>query len=378
MKIIINVSNLYYGGGVQVAISLLNELRFIEANNEYNISLSKPIDQQIDKKLFSKKFRFYIIPKSDSYFKTSIETIKKLDKLEHQLSPDIVITLFGPSYWKPKVKNLMGFADPWILNKNSVAYKELNFFQRIEKRLMNFYKVYCLKREANYYVIETDNAKIKLLNLLKTKDDQVYVISNCYNHVFNNKELLNYDSKDFIKLPKKELDEFRLVLISHNYSHKNLKIIQKIIPLIKSYNVKFVLTIDHKNYDELFYGMDNHVINLGPIQIKSAPSIYSQCDALFLPTLLEVFSASYLEAMIMQIPILTSNYSFAEDICKDAALYFDPLNPIDISEKIIELKNIKKLQKLLKENGNKRIQNFETASSRAKKYLKICNMLVNM
>ena len=34
MKIIINVSNLYYGGGVQVAISLLNELRFIEANNE--------------------------------------------------------------------------------------------------------------------------------------------------------------------------------------------------------------------------------------------------------------------------------------------------------------------------------------------------------
>lgn len=378
MKIIINVSNLYYGGGVQVAISLLNELRFIEANNEYNIFLSKPIENQIEKQLFSENFKFFIIAKPASYLNTRFKIIKKLNELEDQINPDIVITLFGPSYWKPKVKSLMGFADPWVLNQNSVAYKELNFYQRIQKRLINLYKIYYLKRETSYYIIETNNAKTKLLNLLNIKDDQVYVIGNCYSNVFNNKELLDYNSKDFIKLPKKEPDEFRLVLISHNYSHKNLKIIQKIIPLIKSYNVKFIVTIDNKYYDELFFGMDNHVMNLGPVRIKSVPSIYSQCDALFLPTLLEVFSASYPEAMKMQIPILTSNYSFAEEICKDAALYFDPLDPKDISEKIIELINSKKLQKLLKENGKRRIQNFETARSRAKKYLKICNIVVNM
>ena len=361
-----------------MAISLLNELRFIETNNEYNIFLSKPIDQQIEKNLFSQHFKFFIISQPASYLKTRLKIIRELNELENQIKPNIVITLFGPSYWKPKVKHLMGFADPWVLNQNSVAYKELSFFQRIEKRLINFYKTYYLRREANCYIIETNNAKTKLLNLLNITDDQVYVISNCYSNTFDNKELLDPNCKDFIKLPKKDVDEYRFVLISHNYSHKNIKIIQKVIPLIKSHNVKFVVTIDNKYYDELFFGMNDHVINLGPIQIKSAPSIYSQCDALFLPTLLEVFSASYPEAMKMQIPILTSNYSFAEEICKDAALYFDPLDPKDISEKIIELINSKKLQKLLKKNGNKRIKDFESARSRAKKYLKICNKLVNM
>ena len=54
MKIIINVSNLYVGGGVQVAISFINELKFIKNINQYHIFLSEPINLQIEKNLFSK------------------------------------------------------------------------------------------------------------------------------------------------------------------------------------------------------------------------------------------------------------------------------------------------------------------------------------
>jgi len=376
MKIIINLSNLYYGGGLQVAISFLNELRFIEADNEYNIFLSKPIDSQIEKKIFPENFKFFFIPKSAAYLLTRFIITKKLTELENYINPDIVITLFGPSYWKSKAKNLMGFADPWVLNYNSVAYKELKFFQRIKRRLLNIYKIYYLKRETEYFVIETNIAKSKLINLLNISDNKVFVVGNCNSHFFNDKELLNDNNENFINLPKKEINEFRLLLISHNYPHKNLKIIRDVIPLIKSYNIKFILTIDSKDFDNLFYGLNDYIINLGPVNVKSAPSIYSQCDALFLPTLLEVFSASYPEAMKMNLPILTSNYSFAKDVCKDAALYFDPLDPKDIADKIKELINNKRLNKFLIENGNKRIQKFENAKSRAKKYLEICKMLI--
>ena len=165
------------------------------------------------------------------------------------------------------------------------------------------------------------------------------------------------------------------MLISHNYIHKNLKIIRDLIPLLKSYKIKFILTIDDVEFKKMFEDLSDHVVNLSPIKLNSCPSVYFQCDALFFPTLLEVFSASYLEALKMQKPILTSNYSFAKEICGNAALYFDPLNPKDIAEKIIRLVNDKKFKLQLIKNGKIRINHFETSRSRAEKYLKILDKL---
>ena len=108
---------------------------------------------------------------------------------------------------------------------------------------------------------------------------------------------------------------------------------------------------------------------------KSCPSLYKQCDALFAPTLLEIYIAAYPEAMKMRIPILTSNYSFATDICDDAALYFKPLNISDIFLKIKEIIDNKNLYNELICKGVLRVREFETAKSRAIKYVDICEKI---
>ena len=375
MKIIINLSNLYVGGGVQVAISFLNELKSLKQKNIYHVFLSKPIKSQLIKKSFSNNFNFYNIEHSPASLKKRFSTIKRLSNLENIINPDIIFTLFGPSYWRPQNKNLMGFADPWVLNKKSTAYQELNIFNKIKTKLRNFYKIYHLKKEANYFIIETKDGKDKLSNLIRTPDKKIFVVSNSYSDIFSNKDFLSKKNKFYIKLPNKEKKEFRLMLISHNYPHKNLRIIRKVIPLLKSFKIKFIITIDNKEYKNMFSGLNKDVINLGPIKLNSCPSIYSQCDALFLPSLLEVFSASYLEAMKMKVPILTSNYSFAKDVCGNAALYFDPLNPEDIADKIIKLVNNEKLRIHLIEKGQLRLNRFETSRSRAEKYIKILDKL---
>ena len=92
-----------------------------------------------------------------------------LSNLENIINPDIIFTLFGPSYWRPQNKNLMGFADPWILNKKSTAYQQLNIINKIITKLRNFYKIYHLKKESNYFIIETKDGKDKLSNLLRTQ-----------------------------------------------------------------------------------------------------------------------------------------------------------------------------------------------------------------
>jgi glycosyltransferase involved in cell wall biosynthesis len=99
---------------------------------------------------------------------------------------------------------------------------------------------------------------------------------------------------------------------------------------------------------------------------------------MFLPSLIEIFTASYPEAMQMKKPILTSDLSFAHDICGEAAEYFDPVNPADIANKIIYLASNPARRTQLVKNGEKRLLQFETPASRAKNLLDVCEKISKM
>lgn len=377
MKIIINTSNLYFGGGLQVALSFINELKYFDQKNDYYIFMSKAVQKQIDVEKYPNNFSFYLIENSPSSLKMRNAIVEQLNRLENDILPDIIFSVFGPSYWKPKAKHLVGFADGWLYNPTSVAYSRLTFLKRVKMRLVAVYKKYYLKRDSNYYVLETEDAKKKFSNILNLDNDNIFVVGNTYSSVFDDNSYRDSSNEYFIPLPDRKENEFRLMYIAHNHPNKNLEIINELIPLLKDINVRFVLTIDDHSYKTIFQS-SSKVINIGPIKQKSCPSVYAQCDALFAPTLLETFSASYPEAMKMQKPILTSDYSFARDTCKDAALYFDPLSPQDIAETIKLLVKDKSLQDNLMEKGNKRVKEFETAQRRAEKYIKLCENIVKL
>ena len=378
MRILLNTSNLYVGGGLQVALSFINELKELNTNHEYHIFLSLAVDKQIDQKEFTGNFYFYLIEKSPASLKTRKTILVKLNSLEEYIKPDIVFSVFGPSYWKPKAKHLLGFADGWAYNSESVAYNRLPLLKRIKMRLHVKYKSYYLKRDADYYVLETLDAKNKFSKVIDIDKSKTFVVGNTYSSIFDEDECIQSNYEYFINLPKKQDNEFRLIYITHNHPNKNLTSINKILPLLDGFNINFFLTLDDVSYRTLFPVLTKNVINLGPIPQKSCPSVYKQCDALFAPTLLETFSAAYPEAMKMGKPILTSNYSFAKDVCQDAALYFDPLDPKDMIKKIKMLVRDKALLNKLAEKGRKRVKKFESARTRAEKYIAICENLVKL
>lgn len=372
MKMVINCSTLYVGGGVQVALSFIDELKKIDRTNEYHIFLSPVINHQINQNDFSENFYFYLIEHSPASLKYRKDIVTKLKRLEKKIKPNIIFSIFGPSYWRPKSKHIMGFAIPWLINPKSSAYMELSFLQRNKDRLKYFYQKFCIRNNADFYIVETEDTKNKLSKIASIDSEKIYVIGNTVSRVFFEKPFKIFN------MAKKEPNEFRFITISHHYAHKNLKIIKSLIPFIKDLDkkVKFFLTLDDISYKSMFLGLEDYVVNLGPVNLKDCPSIYEQCDALFLPTLLECFSASYPEAMKMKKPILTSNYSFAKDVCSDAALYFNPLDVEDIANKIRELIENKSLQYELIKRGEKQLKSFETATSRAKKYIMLCEKIV--
>ncbi len=372
MKILINTSNLSIGGGMQVALSFINELNNLKLDNEYHIFLSVALKNQINQTFFLSNFYFYCIEKSPSSLRTRKQIVSQLDALENDINPDIVLSVFTPTYWRPKSTHIVGFALGWMINPHSEAYRVLGLKQKIRRKLDSMYKTYYVKRDADYYIVETEDVKEKLFKVLNIVKEKTFVVGNTYSSEFDQ------DNYAELSLPERSNHEFRLVTIAHNYPHKNIKIIKEVLPYLKdsALNYKFFITIDDENYRTIFKGLEDRVINLGSVESKYCPSLYDQCDALFLPTLLESFTASYPEAMKMKKPILTSDLSFAHTLCQDAAFYFDPLDPKDIANKIIELSEDQQLQNELIIKGTERLKDFETAESRARKYLSICEKII--
>jgi glycosyltransferase involved in cell wall biosynthesis len=367
MKIIVNCSNLRFGGALQVAHSFLNE---ICQNKEHNflVILSENISDEIEKKLFSDNFKFVTYSIKPSIYKAFSGRDDYLSFLEKEFKPDSVFSVFGSTYWKPKVKHVCGFAKPEYIYKESPYFKQLNITKKIKLALLEFVHMYDFKNNSSLLITENEDVSIRLRKKVSQK---VVTITNTYNQVFTDKN--NWDKILVIKGDNKE---FKFLTISANHRHKNLIILKKVIPILKetypNFRFKFYLSILREDFN-----IDsNNVLNdnikfLGKVNVNQCPSLYSQCDFLFLPTLLECFSASYCEAMYMKTPILTSDLSFAKGICSNAAVYFNPTNPKDIAKSIYDLAMNKIKQNELIENGSYQLSKFDTSQTRAKKYLEL-------
>lgn len=364
MRIIINVSGNLGGGGRQVAISFINECIKFDSN-EYYIFLGDAIKSELKTTDFPSNFTFIHTGRLKFY-----QMHKHLSQIESRIIPDVVFTVFGPSYWRPKAPHLIGFANGFYLFPESEFFKIISCKDSLLLRLKRFVHLKYLKWESDAIVCETDEATSRCRSILG--ENKLYAtVSNTCNAYFINKKCNNKQI-----LPDRITNEFRLLTLTKYYRHKNIELIPDVIDhLIKRgyENFKFVLTIDHDNFVRIFDDTyKNYVINVGPVTIWDCPSLYAECDAMFLPTMLECFSASYPEAMCMGVPIITSHYDFAKSICKNAAAYFDPLNTSNIADEIINVfKNAEFRDSLVKEGFDVFI-GFPNAETRAKNYLDIC------
>ncbi len=370
MKILVNTASSFKGGGIQVAKSYIEEFKKI-SEHEYFIVLGDNLAKVIDIDDFTENFTFYNAPFRPASKLLSIQSHNYfLKEIENKFKPDIVFSTAGPSYWRPKTKHLIGFTIPHYVYPESPYFKIIPLKRKVSWMVRKFLAQYLFKRDADIIVTQTDDVTKRVKEFLSK--EKVYTVSNTINSYYLNPK----KNKD--KLPKKGEKEFRLLTLSAWYPHKNLNIISKVVDVLskkKISNIKFITTLPNED----FLKIENHhsIVNVGQVKIEEGASLYQECDAMFLPTLLECFSASYAEAMLMKKPILTSDMGFAHIVCGDAALYFNPMNAEDIADKIIKLANNVFLQNTLIEKGKERLSIFGTAEGRARRILEISEQALN-
>lgn len=377
MKLIINTNTLIGSGVTQVATSFLYECLSLNDSNEYHVFLGEKVENSINKELFDSRFHFYSLPiKPLAIGRGGMSAIIQMKKLESIIKPDAVFTVFGPAWWRPKAKHLQGYAHPYYIYPEGPYLKLLNVKERLKVNLLKYIYCYFLKRGGRYFVTETEFVSSRLRKLLDLQYDSVFTASNTCNSFFREFK----DDKRISLLPRKNKDEFRFISLCTLQGHKNLSILNKVIPLLKQKgysNIKFILTIEHNLLQSSFIReVRDNIVNVGRILPSDCPYLFNECDALFLPTLAECFTANYPEAMSLSKPILTSNLPFAIDVCQNAALYFDPLDEVDICDKIITIVKNENLRSEIVNNGKSVLKTFLTPRERALKYLEILNIII--
>lgn len=368
MKILINTASTLKGGGIQVATSFIEDCRQ-HPQHEYHVVLGHMLAKSVKKENFPANFFFYEIGFRPA---TRVFSFKSHDgffkKIENDIQPDVVFTTTGPAYWRPRAPHVIGYNLPHHVYPESPYLKRIPIIRKIRWKIKRIIVWYFFKRDADCIVVQTDDVNQRLRQFLKK--DNVLTVSNTYNIAFDNPVAMAP------KLPAKKIGAYRLLTLSAWYPHKNLDIIPKVIDHLDDavkQRVQFVLTLPNDIFNkEIPAAYHPFIFNTGPVKLSDAPALYNECDAMFLPTLLECFSASYAEAMVMKKPIITSNMGFAHTICNEAAIYFDPVNPSDIACKLSNLINDSNLQKTLVDKGTERLSYFGSSAQRTVEYLAAC------
>ncbi len=365
MKLIVNVSGNLGGGGLQVALSLLREcVSFPE--HEYHVFLGRAVGSRLNRERFPENFIFHDIPRLPKY-----RFQLRLGNLEKRIRPDAVFTVFGPAYWRPAAPHAEGYAIPHYLYPESPFFQNLSTAGRLRLVLLERFHRFCFRREADLWIAETDETVRRLKWFLNRKT--VYTVSNTC-------------SAGFLEpvpdlpplLPEKRPDEFRVLVPAVPYPHKNLALLGKIADELRfrqAENVRMVVTLAERDYQRIFGSRyRDSIVNVGTVPPEKCPGLYHECDAVFLPSLLECFSGVWAEAMATGRPLLVSDLSFVRPVCGTAALYFDPLDAEDATDKILRLKNDPFLREKLIAAGTDRLQTFGTAVDRTEKTLSILSL----
>ena len=105
-------------------------------------------------------------------------------------------------------------------------------------------------------------------------------------------------------------------------------------------------------------GMEQRVHILDNARFSDFPALYANAMMSVYVSEFEGFGIPVLEAMCCNTPVVTSNTSSMPEVGGDAALYANPNNVDDISEKILALYNNAHLRQQLVEKGTLQRQNF--------------------
>ena len=358
MKILINTisTKKHSGGAYQIAYNfLMKTLEYQEVEWLYVISYD--LDEILPVSMKEGE-NYHVFPTQPDFRHTYKKVKTELKELERKERPDVVYSLTAPCYFTFNTVEIMRFTNPWVTHPNKYSWATMSFLNRLKTRL------YCcnqrrMMRKASYFITQTETTKKGICRITGVPSENVKVVSNVLPQVF----------KSLPKTPKEKDDDWiDIACVGAPVPHKNFDILPAVIKELKALNienVRFHVTIPLDNpllsmfkrkLDVL--GLPGRIISHGRCSQIELAEMYRRCQLCFLPTLLEVFSASTLEAMNFRLPVVATDFEFNRDIMGDSCLYYEPMNAKDAAVQIKTYVENAALREEMKQKMDKRLKLF--------------------
>jgi glycosyltransferase involved in cell wall biosynthesis len=186
-------------------------------------------------------------------------------------------------------------------------------------------------KRASEVMVQTSTMKQSVLDTFHLDNEQVVVVTPpmpIHKHV-----------KPEPVIPKIE-KKVRFLYVGSNAAHKNIRtLIEGFHHLYRTHpNIELCLTFAKAHpLNEISW-----ITCLGFLEHNQIWAAYQDADIYVMPSLVETVGLPLMEAMSVGLPILVADRAYAHEICQDAAIYFDPLSPLDLSnkaKKLLEDKN---------------------------------------
>lgn len=365
LRVLFNCSTNFIGGAVQNATNFIRQSLENPAGIEWHYAVSSEVKKQLDGLGCSTD--------NDLVFSSSpsrdLKAREKLKEYAKEREFDLVFTMAGPAYVSFPSKHLLGCSNPYITHPNSFAIKSQG--KNWDVLLFRLRIMYASKwfKKANYWIFQTETSRAGFIHNLRVERSKTFVVPNASSDVYTLSS----------KRGKRDLSQLKILVPSAYYKHKNLEIIPYVAQILKERitskdrkrEFKFILTLPadlkplgkiNKRAEAL--GVADTIENNGPFLICEGPHLYENCTIMFLPTLLETFSASYLEAMAMDVPIVTTDMDFSREICGAAAEYFQPTSAEDAANAILRLWDNPERIETITLLGRDQLRKFPSAKDR--------------
>jgi len=246
---------------------------------------------------------------------------------------------------------------PQCLVLHDLAF--LHYPSFIKKSHLFFFKRYVPKflEKAKSIATVSEFSKQDIIHNYKTPAEKIDVV---YNGV---KEIFKPVSADIAMETRNKFTggiEYFLYTGSI-HPRKNLKNLLKAFSIFKKRqksSLKLVLAgrlawkYDSFLEDLKKYKYRADVVMLGYLTEPDLALVMASAYAMVYPSFFEGFGVPVLEAMMCQVPVITSSHSSMEEIAGDAALYAEPGNFEEIAEKMMRLYKDENLRKQLIEKGS--------------------------
>lgn len=267
---------------------------------------------------------------------------KLVSEIERDFGPDVVYTMAGPSYLKFCNMHVLGISDAYTTHaKVADFFYGRSIIGGLKHLFKSFLKGILARTEGDFFIFQTETARAGFCGRYHVKNYTTRVVSNSLGKSFLN----SYPDRP--QLPDYEVDDIRLLCPAADYPHKDLFIIKRIAALVAASSERFefrrlvfYVTVDSASGFAKEIPAINRltnrvfVVNKGPFSYTQALDVYNDSDIVFMPSVLETFSTSYLEALASGKILLTADKPFSREICSEAAYYFTPKDELSALEAI--------------------------------------------